>query len=119
MMRFAEHPWGPWTPPRPLLAPGDPSQAGDPYGPGGFLYHFACQDAPGSSCARTDPVRPIDSLLSSCQTPIVQTDVGRLYGSNIIDPYTARNGDDGLDVFWNVSTWNPYGVVLLKTTFRP
>jgi hypothetical protein len=45
-IRFAEHPWGPWTPPQTLAAPGDPLVAGDPYGPGGFLFHAACQDAP-------------------------------------------------------------------------
>jgi hypothetical protein len=118
VVRYAEHPWGPWTRPATLLAPGNPGQVGDPYGPGGFLYHFDCKDEPNAKCAVTDPVRPIDALLGGCQAPTPQTDIGRMYGSNIIDAYGKPNGDDGLDVFWNVSTWNPYGVVLMKVTFR-
>jgi hypothetical protein len=42
-----------------------------------------------------------------------------LYGVNIIDPYTRVSSAEGrgraVDVFWNVSTWNPYAVVLVKT----
>jgi hypothetical protein len=118
VVRYAEQPWGPWTRLETLLAPGSPSQVGDPYGPGGFLFHFDCSDEPNAPCARTDPTRPIDALLGGCQAPTTQTDIGRMYGSNIIDAYSKTNGADGLDMFWNISTWNPYGVVLLKTTFQ-
>jgi hypothetical protein len=24
-----------------------------------------------------------------------------------------------MDLYWNVSTWNPYGVIFLKTNLRP
>ena len=46
-------------------------------------------------------------------------DTGILYAPNIIDAYTRSDGAGGLDVFWNVSTWNPYLVALLRTTVRP
>ena len=34
---------------------------------------------------------------------------------NIIDAYTRADGAGGADLVWNVSTWNPYGVVLVKS----
>ena len=45
---------------------------------------------------------------------------GNLYGANIIDAMTrtsrAESGrGPAVDVFWNVSTWHPYSVVLVKT----
>lgn len=62
-------------------------------------------------------MRPLDALQNS-QPPELQTDAGILYGSNIIDPYTERNPHGGLDVFWLVSTWNPYTVLLMKSHFH-
>lgn len=119
MMRFADNPWGPWSPPVAHLSPGNPAVVGDPYGPGGFLFHFACVDQPGATCARTDPTRPLDVFNPGCAPPPFPFDIGRLYAVNIIDAYTAPNREGGLDVFWNVSTWNPYGVMLMKTTINP
>jgi hypothetical protein len=45
---------------------------------------------------------------------------GILYGANIIDALTrtsrgATARRPAVDVFWNVSTWHPYSVVLIKT----
>jgi hypothetical protein len=119
MIRFADNPWGPWSVERPYLQPGNPAVVGDPYGPGGFMFHYACVDQPPALCARTDPHRPLDSLNPGCAPPPFAFDIGRLYGANIIDAYTKADGHGGLDVFWNLSTWNPYGVMLMKSNFRP
>jgi len=119
MIRFADNPWGPWSPPTVHLSPGSPFAPGDPYGPGGFMFHYFCTDQPGLPCARTDPTRPLDVFNPGCAPPPFPFDIGRLYGSNIIDAYTTPNHEGGLDVFWNVSTWNPYGVMLMKTTINP
>lgn len=49
---------------------------------------------------------------------------GHLYGADIIEPWTTDvtgavpdrgGGKRVIDVYWNVSTWNPYGVILVKT----
>jgi hypothetical protein len=119
MIRFADNPWGPWSVEKPYLSPGNPGVVGDPYGPGGFMFHYACVDQPPALCARTDPHRPLDSLNPQCAPPPFPFDIGRLYGVNIIDAYTKPDGAGGLDVFWNLSTWNPYGVMLMKSNFRP
>jgi hypothetical protein len=118
-IRYAEHPWGPWTPPEPLLAPGSPSVAGDPYGPGGVLFHTACQDQGPAVCARTDPSRPPDAFLPGCPGFGSTFDIGRFYGANIIDAYTRPDGSGGVDLYWNASTWNPYSVIFVHTNLRP
>jgi hypothetical protein len=117
-IRFAEHPWGPWTPPQTLVAPGDPLVAGDPYGPGGFLFHTACRDAPPLLCARTDPSRPTDAFLPNCPAIGATFDIGRFYAPNVVDAYTQPDGTGGVDLWWNVSTWNPYAVVWMHTNLR-
>jgi hypothetical protein len=48
--------------------------------------------------------------------------IGRLYGANIIDEWTAdvtrEAGEPAAEIYWNVSTWNPYRVALFKTELR-
>lgn len=109
-IRFAEQPWGPWTPPRAFLQAGDKSPnavARGLYAPGGVLAHNNCL---GADCARYDPAYLLD---------VGRSNNGILYGPNIIDPWTTAHDDGQLDVYWFVSTWNPYQVLLMKTTFTP
>jgi hypothetical protein len=117
IIRFADFPWGPWSEPVPHLVPGSASQVGDPYGPGGILYHPDCSDDASHICARPNPYRPLDTAVLLCLISI--PDPGRLYAPSIIDPYTMPNSQGGLDMYWNVSTWNPYTVQLMKTSFFP
>lgn len=53
--------------------------------------------------------------------------VGRLYGVSVIEEWTAdvtadvrglAEGERAAELYWNVSTWNPYQVVLMKTQIR-
>jgi hypothetical protein len=114
-IRFADHPWGPWTPPEPHLPPGRPDVVGDPWGPGGVLFHDDCVDAGASVCAPGDPTRPPDFFLPGCPPIGATFDIGRFYGPNVIDAYTLTAGATAVDLLWNVSTWNPYAVVLMRT----
>lgn len=104
-VRFAEHPWGPWTQARELLAAGDVSptaQASGLYAPGGILAHSNCTAA---NCARYEPAfRALGG-----------NNNGVLYGANIIDAWTMQRSGE-VDLYWYLSTWNPYHVLLMKTT---
>jgi hypothetical protein len=115
-MRFADHPWGPFSPPQPHIIPGNPSRINDPVGPGGYLYDATCKDNGSTRCAKTDPHRPLDGIVGC---PFTSDDPGRLYGPNVIDEYTKPNDSGGLDIIWNVSTWNPYAVKLFRTSIQP
>ena len=117
-IRFADHPWGPWSPAQPHLLEGSPSEVGSLLGPGGYMFHPLCLDQPGAPCARSDEVRPIDFYVGCF--PIGKTfDNGFLYAPNIIDSYTEPDGTGGMNLYWNVSIWNPYAVLYLKTNLRP
>jgi hypothetical protein len=118
-VRFADHPWGPWSPSAVHLNPGSPTVVGDPYGPGGYIFNPLCQGQPPAVCAPSDPSRPLDYFFPGCPEVGKTVDTGILYAPNIIDAYTRSDGAGGLDVFWNVSVWNPYLVALLRTNVKP
>ena len=67
----------------------------------------------------SDPTRPLDYFVPECQPVGAAVDTGILYAPNIIDAYTRPDGVGGLDVYWNVSVWNPYLVALLRTNVKP
>ncbi len=95
LMRTADLPWGPWSEP---LIVFDPPVDGDcrfihPWGP----------PAPGRPCAAvTDPFRPHIA--------------GDAYGPYLIPSFTRPTGDGGADIYFTLSTWNPYTVVLMRAT---
>jgi hypothetical protein len=67
--------------------------------------------------ARSDAVR--DDFYVGC-FPIGKTfDNGFLYAPNIIDSYTESDGAGGMNIYWDVSIWNPYAVLYLKTNLKP
>jgi hypothetical protein len=98
-LRTAEHPWGPWTTPeRVLLASdGTPGPVGQ-YAPGGILHHPDCNQR---DCIPGDGI-------------VTQNDRGFYYGVNIVDTWTSERASS-VDLYWFVSTWNPYQVMLVKT----
>jgi hypothetical protein len=106
--RFATNPWGPWSAPQQVLAGGDPNIVppllGSQYGPGGILHHDACI---GPWCAPDEPA-----------TAYLFYPWGWLYAPEIVDKWTTPHGTKA-DIYFNVSTWAPYEIVLLKATLSP
>jgi hypothetical protein len=99
-IRFADQPWGPWSAPEPLLR----AQAKDgaavplPAAPKGILARVDCS---GADCPPVEPNYP-------------SSEPGQFYSAHLIEPWTTARGDS-VDVYWVVSTWNPYQVVLMKS----
>lgn len=98
---------------------------GDPHSPLDLvatLAGFATRSSPGkfadvaSSCVMGEFAYGVQNALSGDL-------VGRLYAPNIIDDWTedvtppsrAKTGPHSVEIYWNVSTWNPYQVVLVKS----
>lgn len=103
-MRTADHPWGPWSPPRDVIVGGDPAHGAiGQFGPGGALRHPACT---AGTCA------PHSDMFAYSAD-----EHGFYYGVNIIEEWT-RATPDGAVLLWNASTWDPYRVVLLRTHIR-
>ncbi|HZR83981.1 MAG TPA: hypothetical protein VFD92_22990 [Candidatus Binatia bacterium] len=102
--RVAPEAWGPWSDPVPVLT----EEQATP--------DFVCgKRAPAGCLPPPDPlIRP------ACIEAVDRRGGGTLYGANLIDALTrpGRAADgraSGADVFWDYSTWHPYGVSLART----
>jgi hypothetical protein len=91
--RTARQPWGPWTEARILF---------DPWKEGyGIFIHEA---RPGFESRVFDPGR--------------ENTTGGPYGAYLIPRFFRREGED-TRIYFLLSTWNPYNVVLMRATLRP
>jgi hypothetical protein len=88
-MRYADHPWGPWSAPTPAVRAAE----------SGILRDPSCTSA---QCPPHEAHYAAD-------------EVGVLYAPSIIEPWTQAQDDGSVDVHWLVSTWDPYQVVLMKS----
>ena len=119
-IRFADHPWGPWSPPQQFFEAGDPivtptgSAPATQYGQHGMLFHSECtlwhdDCAPGEQWWEA----PSDHY------PHTQP-YGWLYAPHIIEEWTMPRTFPvpGVDIYWTVSTFAPYQVVLMRTRIK-
>jgi len=103
--RFAVDPWGPWTDAQVVM----PEEVVAEDMACGMRAPVGCTANPADP-----PVRP------ACISTFDGDSGGALYGANVIDAFTREvsaqsTRGPAADVFWNLSTWNPYSVVLVKT----
>jgi hypothetical protein len=114
-MRTAKHPWGPWS--KPQLVWNAIDQAA--YDCSGIMYD---PTDPIGSCTESDPYRPDwvpGEGLNQCpmESPVPNLDFGVEYGVNILGTFTKPGLQlNSAVIYWNLSTWNPYRVVLMKTS---
>lgn len=135
---------GAWTEPVPLLTPAQaapymvcdedeakaaqmpgcvPPDEGDPHNSWDLLSTLADHAADLSADAFFDVSgQCLEGQVTTAVQDAVAGMAGRLYGVNIIEAWTQpvpAEGDSpaGADVYWNVSTWNPYQVVLVRSRF--
>lgn len=99
-LRVADKPWGPWSQPQTLLRAQTTSGAiaALPSAPKGIV---ARPDCTAADCPPHEP-------------SFAASELGALYSAHVIEPWTTER-DDGVELYWVVSTWNPYQVVLMKT----
>lgn len=93
-MRVADKPYGPWSPPRVIFDPAHNVDAG---------YRHFMHDAQCGCDSLSDPNRG--------------GEWGGEYGPYIIPSFTT--GDRfSLNIHYTMSTWNPYNVMLMRSTVR-
>ncbi|MEM7427896.1 MAG: DUF4185 domain-containing protein [Pseudomonadota bacterium] len=113
-LRTAPHPWGPWSKPAMIWK----AAKNGAYKCPGIMYG---NWANGPQCPASDPYRPDlkpNEGLNNCPLPtdMLNQDLGVEYGVNILDHFTRPGKNIGeATIYWNLSTWNPYRVVLMKT----
>lgn len=101
LMRSALQPWGPWSAPQVLF---------DPERDGGFCEYIN----PG-------PLRmvaqPVGRVCAARGDPHVPDAVGDAYGPYLLAGAGRVSADGrGSDIYFLMSTWNPYTVVLMRAT---
>jgi len=95
VLRWAERPWGPWSAPVMLF---DPVRE---RGYGHFIHQPPGLRGPGDAFG--DPGRRFEP--------------GGAYGPYIVSRYTTGTAD-GCRIYFTMSTWNPYQVVLMQAELR-
>ena len=132
-----------WTEPRLLLdrvaikdqlacdddRPNAPDCAVSPsmHRPGGLAGVIAGFTAPPEDAAAVVAMCLAGTLALDTQYSLADDSGGHLYGTNIIDSWThdvtrdvagVPRGERAVEVYWNISTWNPYQVLLMKSQLR-
>ena len=101
--RVADYPWGPWSETELLFDPGADKDHGYCY----FMHTYDCPTA-GSGCDDN-----YDNLQSggACRW-------GGEYGPYVISDFTTGVAGQSTTIYFTLSTWNPYQVVLMESTLQ-
>lgn len=94
----AAEPWGPWSTPQLIF------NAARDHGFGEFMFN-PDYSPPGPAGPTADPAKHDPTT-----TP------GIVYSPDIIEPFT-RISDSTAYIYYNMSTWNPYTVVKMRSAF--
>lgn len=101
--RFSATPWGPWSDALPVLQPTS-------------AWSTELVHTPGKNPIVRNTV-PIHGPVNGQVLDISKDAQGIIYGPYLLDKYTT-NSDGSVTVYFTMSTWNPYEVFLVSTTFK-
>lgn len=104
VLRSAPQPWGPWTDAVTIWNPYTPGQ-------GGYCEYMYFSDPDGKS-GFSCPPELVGQNEQLNRWP--NNGMGGEYGAAIVSQRT-RTSDAGLTLYWLLSTWNPYRVIMLRT----
>jgi hypothetical protein len=120
---YASEPWGPWSTPQQIYNPCE--AAIYEQGFGNFIRYTAAS-ANNPCSAVTSGTGPQGPIIGAGPDPFVTGNVsggsvtsrrGAVYAPFQIERF-ASVGDDGvLSIYFNMSTWNPYTVVLMESDY--
>jgi len=99
---YAQAPWGPWIKPQLVF------NATRDGGFGTFMRHWDTATQTG-----TGPAGPTIGVQSSNDPDSTN---GGVYAPGLIEPFTRIAGDT-LKIYYTMSTWNPYAIVLMRSEF--
>ncbi len=97
-LHWATNPWGPWS---------NPIDIFEPWNDGGYTHFMHALTAPDSKLAG-----PVINV----RPPAIEQWGGE-YAPYMVERF-SRFKDDTLTIYYLMSTWNPYTVVLMRTDLR-
>jgi hypothetical protein len=107
---YARFPWGPWATPQLIF------NACRDNGLGNFMSYPSSDSSCGSGAHPIGPSGPtIGGQAASGNDPV--STPGDPYAAELIERFVEVKGDT-LKVFYTMSTWNPYAVVLMESDFK-
>jgi len=99
---YAQQPWGPWAAPQLIMN----DIRDNAYGPGGFIHNpNIVPDPPGDGL--NGPTIGSNDIYATA---------GGAFAPLMIERFLTVAGNT-LKVYWNVSTWNPYVIVRMRSEF--
>lgn len=107
LFRFAKYPWGPWSTPLQIFSRED-----------GFCKFIHQGPSDEQRAKGTDPCPKLAGPVISNNSPCIS---GGAYAPYMIERFTkinTSNKKDNLSIYYVLSTWNPYTVVLMKSRFE-
>ena len=104
-LRISDTPWGPWSEPRVIFLPGEAY----------CKFMHSKNPCPAGS---PNPGDDSSQELDADNRPRGEQVWGGEYAPILIPSYTKVDGDT-TSLYWLLSTWNPYQVVLMRTRARP
>lgn len=116
---YAAKPWGPWSTPQLVF------NACRDHGQGDFIRYYYTTSAddfcpsamPSGAHPAPDGAGPAGPTIGPQTLNDPQTTVGGGFSPQMIERFTEIEGDT-LKIFYNMSTWNPYAVVLMESDFK-
>jgi uncharacterized protein (TIGR03437 family) len=112
---YAPQPWGPWSTPQLIF------QACRDKALGNFIFYYFAAPA-ANSCPSAIPAGSTANFAGPAGPTInpavndPQTTKGGMYAPQMIQRFTEISGST-LKIFYTLSTWNPYAVVLMESDF--
>jgi hypothetical protein len=107
---YALSPWGPWATPQLIF------NACRDSGLGNYIFYPSSDSSCGSSAHTTGPAGPTIGVQSATANDPLTTP-GDPYAAEMIERFVEVDGDT-LKLFYIMSTWNPYAVVLMESDFK-
>ena len=101
--QFSTAPWGPWSDPAVVFSSAD-------------AWWSRLMHQPGSD-QMVQSIEPIYSRDGS-RFSMPDDERGAAYNPNVLHRST-KNADGSVTIYYTLSTWNPYQVFLMSSTFRP
>lgn len=107
---YAAFPWGPWAKPQLIF------NACRDNGLGNFMFYPSSDSSCGSTPHPNGPAGPTIGVQSvSGNDP--ETTNGDPYAAEMIERFVEVQGDT-LKLFYTMSTWNPYAIVLMESDLK-
>jgi len=118
-LTYAPQPWGPWSPPQLVF------NACRDKGFGDFMfYYYATADEndcpsamPAGFTSAPNSAGPAGPTAGDQAKNVPTTTRGIAYGPAFIERFTVVSGNT-LKLFYMLSTWNPYAVVMMESDFN-